>query len=243
MRHAGSRYRRQLSDGVPQARRNVTCRVRLVLLDLDGTLADTAPDLAAAANRMRISRGMEPLPIAELRPYVSHGARGMVGRAFNVAPDDARYAELRQEFLREYESALCVDFLFVPGHGRHAATVWSSAGSGGESSPTNSRVLQCRWCSAEAFRSVRRASSAVTPRRFRNPILPRCCTHCRARPLMRPLPFTSGMINAISMLDAQPACVPWLRVTGISVTGYRINNGVRMRVIHSPPELITLLAE
>ena len=90
-------------------------RVRLVLLDLDGTLADTAPDLAAAANRMRIAHGMQPLPIAELRPYVSHGARGMVGRAFDVAPDDARYAELRQEFLREYESALCVDSILVPG--------------------------------------------------------------------------------------------------------------------------------
>ena len=89
--------------------------VRLVLLDLDGTLADTAPDLAAAANRMRIARGVEPLPIGELRPYVSHGARGMVGRAFNVTPDDARYAELRHEFMREYESALCVDSALFPG--------------------------------------------------------------------------------------------------------------------------------
>ncbi len=57
----------------------------------------------------------EPLPIAELRPYVSHGARGMVGRAFDVTPDNARYAELRQEFLREYELALCVDSCLFPG--------------------------------------------------------------------------------------------------------------------------------
>jgi phosphoglycolate phosphatase len=89
--------------------------VRLVLLDLDGTLADTAPDLAAAVNRMRIARGIEPLPVAELRPFVSHGARGMVGRAFDVAPDDARYRALRDEFLREYESALCVDSDLFPG--------------------------------------------------------------------------------------------------------------------------------
>ena len=89
--------------------------VRLVLLDLDGTLADTAPDLAAAVNRMRIARGIEPLPIPELRPFVSHGARGMVGRAFDVAPDDARYPELRNEFLSEYESALCVDSALFPG--------------------------------------------------------------------------------------------------------------------------------
>jgi 2-phosphoglycolate phosphatase len=89
--------------------------LQLVLLDLDGTLADTAPDLAAAVNKMRIARGMEALPIAELRPFVSHGARGMVGRAFNVTPDDARYNELRQEFLREYETALCVDSALFPG--------------------------------------------------------------------------------------------------------------------------------
>jgi len=89
--------------------------VRLVLLDLDGTLADTAPDLAGAANRMRIARGIEPLPIGELRPFVSHGARGMVGRAFNVSPEDPRYTELRNEFMREYESALCVDSSLFPG--------------------------------------------------------------------------------------------------------------------------------
>lgn len=89
--------------------------IRLVLLDLDGTLADTAPDLAAAANRMRIARGIEPLPIAELRPYVSHGARGMIGRAFNVSTSDSRYPLLRDEFLREYEAALCVDSTLFPG--------------------------------------------------------------------------------------------------------------------------------
>lgn len=89
--------------------------VALVLLDLDGTLADTAPDLASAANRMRIARGIEPLPLSELRPYVSHGARGMVGRAFDVTPADQRYEPLRQEFLREYEAALCVDSALFPG--------------------------------------------------------------------------------------------------------------------------------
>ena len=89
--------------------------LQLVLLDLDGTLADTAPDLAAAVNKMRIARGMEALPLAELRPFVSHGARGMVGRAFNVTPDDTRYSELRQEFLLEYEAALCVDSALFPG--------------------------------------------------------------------------------------------------------------------------------
>ena len=100
---------------MPQTVKKPEPRVQLVLLDLDGTLADTAPDLAAAANRMRIAHGMAPLPIAELRPYVSQGARGMVGRAFDVTPDNARYSELRHEFLREYESALCVESCLFPG--------------------------------------------------------------------------------------------------------------------------------
>jgi len=89
--------------------------VKLVLLDLDGTLADTAPDLAAAANRMRASRGLAPLPAADLRPFVSQGARGMVARAFNVSPDDPQYHALRNEFLREYESELCAESALFPG--------------------------------------------------------------------------------------------------------------------------------
>ncbi len=83
-------------------------RPRLVLFDLDGTLADTAPDLAATANRMREVRGLAPLPYADLRPLASHGARGLIGRALGVGPDDPRFADLREEFFVTYEDALCV---------------------------------------------------------------------------------------------------------------------------------------
>jgi phosphoglycolate phosphatase len=82
--------------------------IDLVLFDLDGTLADTAPDLAAAANRQRADRGLEPLPIEVLRPLASHGARGLVGRALGLAPGDADYEAARVEFLAYYEQALCV---------------------------------------------------------------------------------------------------------------------------------------
>jgi phosphoglycolate phosphatase len=82
--------------------------IDLVLFDLDGTLADTAPDLAAAANRQRAQRGLEPLPIEQLRPMASHGARGLVGRALGLAPGDAAYEAARLEFLAYYEQALCV---------------------------------------------------------------------------------------------------------------------------------------
>jgi phosphoglycolate phosphatase len=83
-------------------------RIELVLFDLDGTLADTAPDLAAAANRQRAERGLAPLPIEQLRPMASHGARGLVGRALGLSPGDDRYEEARLEFLSFYEQALCV---------------------------------------------------------------------------------------------------------------------------------------
>jgi phosphoglycolate phosphatase len=88
--------------------------VDLVLFDLDGTLADTAPDLAGAVNRMLKARGRDPLPLADLRPVASHGARGLLGRAFGVAPIDAGFEALRQEFFREYEGALCVESSLFP---------------------------------------------------------------------------------------------------------------------------------
>jgi len=82
--------------------------IDLVLFDLDGTLADTAPDLAAAANRQRLERGLEPLPVEQLRPLASHGARGLVGRALGLAPDDDDYEAARQQFLSFYAKAICV---------------------------------------------------------------------------------------------------------------------------------------
>ena len=88
--------------------------VHLVLFDLDGTLADTAPDLAGAVNRMLMVRGRAPLPLADLRPVASHGARGLLGRAFGVAPADPEFEGLRQEFFREYEGALCVESSLFP---------------------------------------------------------------------------------------------------------------------------------
>jgi phosphoglycolate phosphatase len=88
--------------------------VSLVLFDLDGTLADTAPDLAGAVNRMLAARGRQPLPLADLRPVASHGARGLLGRAFGVAPGDPGFEALRQEFFSEYEGALCVESSLFP---------------------------------------------------------------------------------------------------------------------------------
>ena len=77
-----------------------------VLFDLDGTLIDSAPDLAGACNEMRAAHGLEPLPYERLRRMVGSGARGMVGTAFDVAPGDAGYESLRDEFLQRYEARM-----------------------------------------------------------------------------------------------------------------------------------------
>jgi len=82
--------------------------VDAVLFDLDGTLVDTAPDLGAALNRVRADRGLSPVPLERLRPFASHGARGLLGEGMGLAPGDPAYAELRDAFLVHYEAALCV---------------------------------------------------------------------------------------------------------------------------------------
>jgi phosphoglycolate phosphatase len=82
--------------------------IRCVLFDLDGTLADTAPDLAAALNKMRVDRGLAALPLEPLRRMASSGARGLVGVGFGLQPDDLDYEAHRVEFLDNYARALCV---------------------------------------------------------------------------------------------------------------------------------------
>lgn len=77
--------------------------VAAVLFDLDGTLIDSAPDLAGAANDMRAARGLPVLPLSHFRPMVGSGARGMVERALGVLPQDAAFGACRDEFLARYE--------------------------------------------------------------------------------------------------------------------------------------------
>lgn len=77
-----------------------------VLFDLDGTLIDSAPDLGAAADKMRTDRGLESLPLALYRPMAGAGARGMIAVAFGMAPEDPGFGELREEFFSNYESRM-----------------------------------------------------------------------------------------------------------------------------------------
>ena len=74
-----------------------------VLFDLDGTLVDSAPDLAGAVNAMRVKRHLPPLPLAQLRPFASHGARGLLGAGFDMNDSHPDYFAMRDEFLEYYE--------------------------------------------------------------------------------------------------------------------------------------------
>ena len=88
---------------------------KAVLFDFDGTLADTAPDLAAAINRMRADLGQDPMPIERLRPFASAGARGLVFAGFGVKPEDPEYKALREEFLDVYAETCCLTTRLFPG--------------------------------------------------------------------------------------------------------------------------------
>ena len=89
--------------------------VRAVLFDFDGTLADTAPDLSRAINQLRAARGLEDFPLDKLRPFASAGARGMLQAALRILPEHPEFAAMRDEFLRHYAGAICVDTRLFPG--------------------------------------------------------------------------------------------------------------------------------
>jgi N-acetyl-D-muramate 6-phosphate phosphatase len=80
--------------------------IAAVLFDLDGTLIDSAPDLGAAADQMRVDRGLPSLAPDVYRPMAGAGARGMLGVAFNMTPDDANFEAMREEFFVNYERCM-----------------------------------------------------------------------------------------------------------------------------------------
>jgi N-acetyl-D-muramate 6-phosphate phosphatase len=89
--------------------------IRAVLFDLDGTLADTAPDLGYAINHMRKARNLPPLPPSTMRPVTSLGARGLLDAGFGIGPEHSDYAAMREEFLVLYEKNICRQTALFPG--------------------------------------------------------------------------------------------------------------------------------
>jgi len=84
-------------------------QARAVLFDLDGTLADTAPDLARALNRVRAANGLAPMPLERTRSYTSSGSRGLLKVGFGLEPGDERYEALKLQFLDFYAAEICID--------------------------------------------------------------------------------------------------------------------------------------
>jgi phosphoglycolate phosphatase len=82
-------------------------KIRTVLFDLDGTLADTAPDLAHALNLLLVEEGKTALPYETIRPEVSHGASALVTLGFGQKPGDPGFDRLRSRFLVLYTENLC----------------------------------------------------------------------------------------------------------------------------------------
>lgn len=84
----------------------MSLRVKAVLFDLDGTLIDSAPDLAGTGNDMRLARGLPVLAFEQFRPMVGAGARGMIGVALGIKPTDDGFIALRDEFFDRYEARM-----------------------------------------------------------------------------------------------------------------------------------------
>ena len=90
-------------------------KYQLVLFDLDGTLADTAPDMAATLNRLRTKNSKKTIPREQLRPYVSGGTPALLRIGFGLTPETSEYTSLRKEFLDIYEENICAETELFPG--------------------------------------------------------------------------------------------------------------------------------
>jgi N-acetyl-D-muramate 6-phosphate phosphatase len=81
--------------------------IKAIFFDLDGTFADTAPDLNFALNQMLELRGLLPMPLSATRPVTSLGARGLLNVGFGMPPEHPDYRAMREEFLAVYERNIC----------------------------------------------------------------------------------------------------------------------------------------
>lgn len=89
--------------------------INTILFDLDGTLVDTAPDLGYALNIQLQRHGKSPLSDAEIRPFASHGSRGLLGLGFGIAPADANFMAMRDEYLSIYDTVFTRSPVLLPG--------------------------------------------------------------------------------------------------------------------------------
>ena len=89
--------------------------MQAVLFDLDGTLVDTAPDLGYALNLQRQRHGLPFLSDDTIRPYASHGSRGLLEIGFGLLPEHANFEAMRTEYLDLYSQVLTRQPALFPG--------------------------------------------------------------------------------------------------------------------------------
>jgi 2-phosphoglycolate phosphatase len=89
--------------------------INTILFDLDGTLVDTAPDLGYALNLQLIRHGKAPLSDAAIRPFASHGSRGLIGLGFGITPKDDNFIKMRDEYLALYDTVFTRSPVLLPG--------------------------------------------------------------------------------------------------------------------------------
>jgi phosphoglycolate phosphatase len=88
---------------------------KIVLFDLDGTFADTAPDLAHALNQTLELHGKPAMSLEQVRPGVSHGSIALIKLGFGIEPEDSKFESLRQELLQFYIDDICLHTTLFPG--------------------------------------------------------------------------------------------------------------------------------
>ena len=89
--------------------------VSTILFDLDGTLVDTAPDLGYALNLQLKRHGKAPLSDATIRPFASHGSRGLIGLGFGITPKEDNFIQMRDEYLALYDTVFTRSPVLLPG--------------------------------------------------------------------------------------------------------------------------------
>jgi len=89
--------------------------IRTILFDLDGTLLDTAPDLANALNLLLVEQNQPPLPYEKIRPVVSHGGRALIELGFNINIDHPKFEALKSRLLDIYKANIAIDTALFPG--------------------------------------------------------------------------------------------------------------------------------
>lgn len=92
--------------------------LKIILFDLDGTLLDTAPDLGLALNMQRERHGLPPLPQSTIRPYASHGSKGLLSIGFSLTPQHVNFDDMREEYLNIYDQVMTQSPILFDGMGQ-----------------------------------------------------------------------------------------------------------------------------